>query len=194
MVASSRVNWAVKNDYSLDIRPFVYFVGISQYTAIIPLHNIKWLVFIRKTECLLRGTDWTIKCNSSWIQPLKGELCKLSGAFAKFRKAIISFVMSVLLSVHLHGTIRLPHYGFSWNLIFEYFFFENMPAKIKVSLKSNDSNGYFAWRPKHIYKRWIKRDQLDVTCFSISLFNAHHVSDVNTSILRMQHHPSQTTT
>jgi len=31
---------------------------------------------------------------------------------------------------------------------------------------------------------WIKRDQLDVTCFIISLFNVQHVSDVNTSILR----------
>jgi len=31
---------------------------------------------------------------------------------------------------------------------------------------------------------WIKRDQLDVICFIISLFNAQHVSDVNTSILR----------
>jgi len=28
------------------------------------------------------------------------------------------------------------------------------------------------------------RDKLDVTCFIISLFNAQHVSDVNTSILR----------
>jgi len=31
---------------------------------------------------------------------------------------------------------------------------------------------------------WIKRDQHDVTCFIISLFDAQHVSDVNTSILR----------
>jgi len=31
---------------------------------------------------------------------------------------------------------------------------------------------------------WIKKDQLDVTCFIISLFNAQHVSDVSTSILR----------
>ena len=31
---------------------------------------------------------------------------------------------------------------------------------------------------------WVKRDQLDVTCFIISLFNAQRVSDVNTSILR----------
>ena len=31
---------------------------------------------------------------------------------------------------------------------------------------------------------WIKRDQLDVTGFIISLFNAQRVSDVNTSIFR----------
>jgi len=36
----------------------------------------------------------------------------------------------------------------------------------------------------HPLDSWIKRDQLDVTCFIISLFNAQHVSDVNTSILR----------
>ena len=33
---------------------------------------------------------------------------------------------------------------------------------------------------------WVKRDQLDVTYFIISLFNAQHVSDVNTTILRSQ--------
>jgi len=31
---------------------------------------------------------------------------------------------------------------------------------------------------------WIERGQLNVTCFIISLFNAQHVSDVSTSILR----------
>ena len=31
---------------------------------------------------------------------------------------------------------------------------------------------------------WVKRDQLDATCFIITLFSAQHVSDVNTSILR----------
>jgi len=31
---------------------------------------------------------------------------------------------------------------------------------------------------------WVKRDQLDVTCLIISLLNAQHVLDVNTSILR----------
>ena len=37
--------------------------------------------------------------------------------------------------------------------------------------------------PHHL-DSWAKRNQLDVTCFIISLFNAQHVSDVNTSILR----------
>jgi len=37
---------------------------------------------------------------------------------------------------------------------------------------------------KTIFARWIKRDQLDVTCFISSLFNAQHVSDVNMPILR----------
>ena len=36
----------------------------------------------------------------------------------------------------------------------------------------------------HHLHSWIKRDQLDATCFIISLFTAQHVSDVNTSILR----------
>ena len=45
------------------------------------------------------------------------------------------------------------------------------------------SISYVYWTVHHI-DSWIKRDQLHVTCFIISLFNAQHVSDVNTSILR----------
>ena len=36
----------------------------------------------------------------------------------------------------------------------------------------------------HHLDSWVKTDQLDATCFIISLFNAQRVSDVNTSILR----------
>ena len=42
---------------------------------------------------------------------------------------------------------------------------------------------YVYWTVHHLHS-WVERDQLDVTCFFISLFNAQHVSDVNTSILR----------
>jgi len=41
----------------------------------------------------------------------------LSGTFAKLRKAITGFV----ISVRLHGTTHLPLDEFLWNLIFEYF-------------------------------------------------------------------------
>ena len=49
------------------------------------------------------------------------------------------------------------------------------------------SNSYTRHNPedsKLYINRWVKRDQLNVTCFIISLCNAQHVSDVNTSILR----------
>ena len=44
-----------------------------------------------------------------------------------------------------------------------------------------DSESYVYWTVHHL-DSW--RDQLDITCFIISLFNAQHVSAVNTSILR----------
>jgi len=51
-------------------------------------------------------------------------------------------------------------------------------GKIKTHISS-----YVYWTVHHL-NSWIKIDQLDVTCFFISLFNAQQVSDVNTSILR----------
>ena len=45
------------------------------------------------------------------------------------------------------------------------------------------NESYVYWTMHHL-DSWVKRDQLDVTCFIISLFNAQHVLDVNTSILR----------
>jgi len=43
------------------------------------------------------------------------------GAFAKFRKATVSFAMSIRPSVRSHVTTRLPLDGFSFNFIFEHF-------------------------------------------------------------------------
>ena len=51
---------------------------------------------------------------------------------------------------------------------------------------------FYTWRhccarsslPNTSLDIWVKRDQLDATCFIITLFSAQHVSDVNTSILR----------
>ena len=51
-----------------------------------------------------------------------------------------------------------------------------MLARIKCS-------AYVYWTVRHL-DSWVKRDQLDPTCFIITFFSAQHVSDVNTSILR----------
>ena len=68
---------------------------------------------------------------------------------------------------------------------------------LKISIKADITQGEIrTWKPSITrltypclssyfnFGSWIKRDQLDVTCFIISLFNAQRVSDVNTSILR----------
>ena len=48
-------------------------------------------------------------------------------------------------------------------------------------IRRTSGRSLWTFKPK---KSWVKIDQLDVTCFIISLFNAQHVSGVNTSILR----------
>ena len=53
---------------------------------------------------------------------------------------------------------------------------------VKIVLRMGVKS-YVYWTV-HRLDSWIKRDQLDVTCFIISWFNVQHVSDVNTSILR----------
>jgi hypothetical protein len=61
------------------------------------------------------------------------------GALVKFRKATISFVLSVCSSV---GTKRLVSLmgGFSCNLMFECF------PEIQVRLKCDKNNEYIAWK------------------------------------------------
>jgi hypothetical protein len=48
---------------------------------------------------------------------------------------------------------------------------------------NKNSVSYVYWTVHHL-DSWIKIDQLDVTCFIISLFTAQHVSNVSTSIFR----------
>jgi len=74
-------------------------------------------------------------------------LTLLIRAFAKLRKATVSFVMSVCpfyrlcLSVRPHGTTQLPRDGFPRNLIF--YCISKIVEKIQVLLKSEKINGYF---------------------------------------------------
>ena len=56
-------------------------------------------------------------------------------------------------------------------------------ASTLVRMVQNCLSPYIYWAVHHL-DSWIKRDHLDVTCIIISFFNAQHVSDVNTYILR----------
>jgi hypothetical protein len=76
----------------------------------------------------------------------KNECCwqnsELLGAFAKLRKATISFVLCVCLSV------RVEHLGSQWSdfrEILHLSIFRKSTEKIQISLKSHSNNGYLTW-------------------------------------------------
>jgi hypothetical protein len=85
------------------------------------------------------------------------------GAFAKLRKAIISFGWSVCPSLCPNGTTRLQMNGFSWNLMFD--IFQKSDDKIQVSLKSDKFNGYFTWRTTHIFLLYLAQFFLEWEMF-----------------------------
>ena len=69
-------------------------------------------------------------------------------------------------TVHAH-----THTPVQWNIKALKSLMSNKAKRIDIQITKQDHS-------------WVKRGQLDVTCFIISLYNAQHVSDVNTSILR----------
>ena len=71
------------------------------------------------------------------------------GAFGKWRKATITFFLSVCLSVCPNVIIRLPLDGLWWNQVLT--FSEMSVQKIQVSLKSDNNNRYCTWRPIGIF-------------------------------------------
>jgi hypothetical protein len=58
---------------------------------------------------------------------------KCLGAFTQLKEVIISFFMSVPLSVCPHGASWLPLFSFPWNLVLN--IFRNSVEKYQVSLK-----------------------------------------------------------
>jgi hypothetical protein len=57
--------------------------------------------------------------------------------------------LSVCPSVHVHGTTWLPMDRFSWNLVMS--IFPKSVQRIQVSLKYDNNNRYFTWRPMQIF-------------------------------------------
>jgi len=62
-------------------------------------------------------------------------------------------------------------------------YMEEIETSAKMWILITDIVSYVYWTVHHL-DSWAKGDQLDVTCFIISLYNVQHVSEFNTSILR----------
>ena len=106
------------------LRGQLYLVTISMYTRKDWLILFFWTLVHRPT--ILRSLYFInqVHTKSYYAFPLLEAALKpyLLAAFAKLRKATVSFIVSIrLLSFCPHGITRLPLDGFSWNLIFEYF-------------------------------------------------------------------------
>ena len=113
----------------------IFFLDMTQYCLIDRVNN--WEVpgdstFYPQDKC--SRSLWTLVSTyhtMQWHVPndhnSDTQCCenfkshKFLGMFAKLRESTINFIMSVCLSICLHGTTRLPLDRFSWNLILEYF-------------------------------------------------------------------------
>jgi hypothetical protein len=107
------------------LRDFVRAAQIIYWTCLLSIN----LSFFMQTQMAL--------------PPAKLSVCLL-GLLVKVRKATVTLVVSVCLSVRPYGTSRLPLDLFSLNLIPECFF-RKFVKKIKVSFESDKNNGYFTW-------------------------------------------------
>ena len=93
---------------------------------------------------------------------------KFLGAFAKLQKVTINFIMSICLSVwspiHLHGK-RGSHWT-EFHEIWYFSIFQKSVQKIQVTLKSDETNGYFIWRPIYTFDHTLLSSSLNEKCFS----------------------------
>ena len=93
---------------------------------------------------------WSLSNN--WLISRCVTHCLLSiillGPFANLRKGLL--LVSLCLSVRSRVRMDL---GSLWKDFHEicYLFFEKKVEKFQVSLKSHKNNGYFTWRPLHIF-------------------------------------------
>ena len=107
---------------------------------------------------------------SGWV---RGEIFSLPNLHSESKYTRVSQVK----------TLNMFYLVIYWTQkVHNYFIFLCSIIQPPVGHSSNHAYHYVYWTV-HRLDSWIKRDQLDVTCFIISLFNAQHVSGVNTSIL-----------
>ena len=100
------------------------------------------------------------------------------GAFAILRKATISFVMSVCLSVcclsvcsSVHPSLRMKQLDSHWkdfHAIWYLNIFRKTVEKIQASLKSDKNNRYFTWRRLYIYDSISLNSSWNEKCFRLN--------------------------
>ena len=91
---------------------------------------------------------------------------RFSGAFTKLRKATISFVVPVCLSV------RMEQLGFHWKDFHELWklrIFRKSIEKVQVSLNLDQKNGYYTLGPMPMYDNTSLNSQFD-ECFRQKLY------------------------
>ena len=90
-----------------------------------------------------------LKPLSFWLyMPPTNFLKQFVGAFAKLQKLIISFIMSVSISVCMEKL------GFHWMNFHETWYlsiFQTSVKNIQISLKLDRNNRYCTWRPMYIF-------------------------------------------
>ena len=100
---------------------------------------------------------------------LKWMNMRFIGRFCKYGDGTFCFVRA---NNYFRTSLNL------WILALKTIFLSNCPRHSKEHWRS------YIYLTVHHLDSWVKGDQLDVTCFIISLLNAQHVSDFNTFILR----------
>jgi hypothetical protein len=107
---------------------------------------------LREPEAALRCIHFGPRRYSDIIIRVLRPTVGLLGAFAKFRKPTVSFVMSVYLSIR--SSVRMKQLGSHWTDLYEIWYLSisrKSVEKPQVSLKYDKNNWYFTWRPMHMY-------------------------------------------
>jgi hypothetical protein len=82
------------------------------------------------------------------VRTFSGKYGSILGAFRKLRKATISLVLFVRLSICMEQLCS--HFTDSHEIWYSSIF-RNSVEKIQVSLKSDTNNGYFTWISLYIF-------------------------------------------